>query len=310
MARRILIRRLAPFFAAVLLLASIGYLIGHFEWRAAILLLRDVDLTRFVGLILFAHLAYLAIRAWRWQIVLRHANSTITFKDLYWITSVTVSLAILTPGQLGEAFKIELLNRRGLLPRLPGLGGFAIERVLDLLAIASMGAIGLLLGSGLGDRYPGLISVIAGVIGACALVLLLLTRIDSQAPLAGWARGLLSGVGDTGVWIRMSGLTLIAWALIAIGWQVALETVGIVLSVPQVLWLIAVVTLSTLASMVPGGLGVAEVVTATALIGMGIEPGAAYAGAIMLRLYALVIVVIGLLHLMGGKMMRARSTVN
>ena len=57
-------------------------------------------------------------------------------------------------------------------------------------------------------------------------------------------------------------------------------------------------TFGTLLSLIPGGIGVAEVLTIEALVAMGIAPAAAQAGALILRLYGLIGIVFGLCHLM------------
>ena len=138
-----LIRKIGKIFtvllASSLFVGSVWYLTEHFQWHEAFITLFGTDFLKLLGLVWIAHFAYILIRTWRWQIVVRYANPDVGFFDLYWITAVVVSLAILTPGQLGEALKIELLKRRGLLGRFPGLGAYALERILDVLIISGNG---------------------------------------------------------------------------------------------------------------------------------------------------------------------------
>src|SRR5215831_5701411 len=147
-------RNIAVLVVAVSILAASVWSLSSFQWGDALAQLRSVDFVRLLILVWVVHFAYILVRAWRWRIAIKEAtNPSMSFLDFYWITAIVVSLAMLTPGQLGEALKIELLKRRGLLNRLPGLGAFVFERLLDLLVVATMGIIGLMFGSGLARRY-------------------------------------------------------------------------------------------------------------------------------------------------------------
>lgn len=275
----------------------IWYLAKHFEWREAFSYLLRTDFVRLIGLVWAAHLGYILLRTCRWWIVVRRANPDIRFGDLYWISAVVVSLAILTPGQLGEALKIELLKRRGLLARLPGLGAFALERVLDVLAIAGMGAIGVMFGSGLSQRYPWLRLGIGILIAIGLAALYLLLRFDPGGRASHWLAWMRTGSGSPETWAKMAVLTAFSWSLVGLGWQIALLAVDVHVSLAETMWLISLVSLGTLVSFVPGGLGVAEVLTVEALLDIGTTPVAAQAGALILRAYGLIIVLFGLAHL-------------
>ena len=56
------------------------------------------------------------------------------------------------------------------------------------------------------------------------------------------------------------------------------------------------VTISVTVSLVPGGIGVAEVSTRALLLWLGVEPSLADAGAVLLRLLTPLVIAIGLLH--------------
>jgi uncharacterized membrane protein YbhN (UPF0104 family) len=61
--------------------------------------------------------------------------------------------------------------------------------------------------------------------------------------------------------------------------------------------LVAVVTTITTLSMVPGGIGVAEVSSRAILISFGVPPVSAEAAAIGIRLLSPLMIALGLLHL-------------
>lgn len=289
---------LAALLAITLFAASAWYLAQRFQWQAAFEHLLRTDFIRLIILVWATHFAYICVRTWRWHMLIKHVNPHANFMDLYWISAVTVSLAIFTPGQLGEALKIELLSRRGLLNRLPGLGAFALERIMDILVLAGIGLIGMLFGSGLVKHYPGLGMSIGLLILAGLLALYFLLYYSHGGRVTHWLKQIRTGSGSPDLWLKTALLTLFAWLLIGTGWQIALNTVNIQLSLLEVMWLIALITLGTLLSFIPGGLGVAEILTVETLTNMGIELTNAQTGALILRVYALIIGLYGLVHLL------------
>jgi len=142
MFRRKNARLVAMALALVVVAACLFYLFTRFDWREPLRVLRDANLAALVGALVCVQFAYICVRTLRWQLVVRDRNPEATFGALYWITAIVVSLSILTPGQIGETVKVELLKRRGFGNRLPGLGSFAIER-LDPEGISHVAVIKL-----------------------------------------------------------------------------------------------------------------------------------------------------------------------
>lgn len=300
--------RIAAFaLAAVIAGACVAYLVTRFEWSAAFRLVRAADIVTLAGAALCVHFAYICVRTLRWQVVMRDLHPDVSFGSLYWITAVVVSLAILTPGQIGETVKVELLKRRGFGGRLAGLGSFALERVLDILTVAAFGLIGLAFGSGLSERYPALAWLAVLLLCAGLAALYVLGRRASPGTEAGWFALLRSGTGTGLIKAKMLALTVASWGLIGLGWQISLHMVGFDASFPAVCWLVSLVTFGTLISLIPGGVGIAEVLTIEAMITMGATPATAQAGAIILRVYALIGIVFGLCHLLIWPLLRNAS---
>ena len=284
-------------FAVALFSGSLWYLTTQYEWRASVASLQKINFAGLAALIFFAHLAFLLVRTWRWLIVVRVSNPDIRFSDLYWISAVLLSLSIITPGQLGEALKIELLKRQGLLDRLPGLGSFALERLLDLMVIAGMGVVGLALDDRFSHRFPWFHNAAIVLFAAGVLVFWLLWVAGPHRVPTGYLRRLRHASGTPAVWGKMALLTVAGWGLVAVAWQVTLGAADIRLSVPETLWLISLVTVGTILSFIPGGVGVADLLTVEALMGVGIDQVAAQTGALALRAYSIVILFIGLVHI-------------
>jgi hypothetical protein len=101
----------------------------------------------------------------------------------------------------------------------------------------------------------------------------------------------------------MLALTIASWCLVGLAWQIALAMVGVHISLPAVCWLVSLVTVGSLISLMPGGIGLADVITIQALIGMGASLTAAQAGALVLRVYMLVGIVFGCAHLLAWPFM-------
>lgn len=296
MSSRFETKLLIALFAVALLSSSLWYLATQYEWRASFARLQLVDFVSLAALIFFAHVAFLLVRTWRWLIVVRVSNPDIRFKDLYWISAVLLSFSIITPGQLGEALKIELLKRHGLLGRLPGLGSFALERLLDLMVIAGMGVVGLALDDKFSHRFPWFYSAAIALCTVGVLVFCLLWATGPHCLPTGYLRRLRHAIGTPVLWVKMALLTVAGWGLVAVAWQVTLGADDIRLSVSETLWLISLVTVGTILSFIPGGVGVADLITVEALIGAGIEQVAAQSGALILRAYAVIVVFIGIGH--------------
>lgn len=292
-------RKLATALVATTLFAvSAWYLAERFQWQAAFGHLLRTDFIRLIILVWAIHFAYICVRTWRWSVLVRQVNPQVSLVDLYWITAVSVSLAILTPGQLGEALKIELLSRRGVLGRLPGLGAFALERIMDVVVLAGIGMVGLMFGSRLPESYPSLGIVVGLLTLIGGLALYLLFRAQQGGSLIRWLEQIRDGSGSPTAWLKIGLLSMLGWFLIGLGWQIALYAVDIRLSLTEVMWLLALITYGTLLSLIPGGLGVAEVLTVEVLKNMGVDTIAAQAGALVLRAYGLILILYGVTHLL------------
>jgi uncharacterized membrane protein YbhN (UPF0104 family) len=275
--------------------ASVFYIASRFQWREVFTVLFKVHLLKLIVLVSLSHFTYIVVRAWRWRSAVRHVVPQVTFFDYYWITAVVVSLSMLTPGHSGEALKIEVMKRRGLLGRLPGTGAFAIERIMDLVMVSSMGAIGLVFGD-FAAPFPGWKAgaVVLASLGLLALCGLLFFDPGGRASL--WLAQLRCG-GSRKTWAQMAFLTILSWVLVALNWQITLSAVQIHLALSQVLLLISLVTIGAVLSFIPGGLGVSAVVTTAVLTNMGVVAVTAQAGALVLHAYVLIILLFGLVHL-------------
>jgi uncharacterized membrane protein YbhN (UPF0104 family) len=275
--------------------ASVYYLSTHFRWREAFAILLKADFVKLAVLIALSHFAYIVVRAWRWRAAVRNVIPGVSLLDCYWITAITVSLSVVTPGQLGEVLKIELMRRSGL-GRLPGAGAFALERLLDLIVVSGMAAAGILLGR-FSKSYRGVQAGAVVLIIFAFACLYILLRFDPGGRISVWLPKLRRASTSPKNWVVMGLLTVLSWALVGVGWSLALGGVQIHLALPEVLMLVSLVTVGYLLSFVPGGLGVSEVITTAILTNMGFATVTAQAGALVLRAYTVLIFLFGSAHL-------------
>ena len=300
--------------AAVLLIGSLAHVLTQFDWPGIAMALQQAAWLWLLGPGVLTILAYWWLRALRWSYLLKRLGLSIPLGELYWCTALSLSLAILTPMQSGEILKIELLKRRGALDRLTGYTSLLVERVADLMVITSLSLIAVLSGviPVIPDYSPGALVIALVVLLGLSTGLLLLEPV--RRTLHRVRHHLRICLPDARAFAVLLGLTVLGWLVISLGWHIAIRAVGIELDPMRVIALMASVTLINILSFVPGAIGVSEF-SASLLLGQWhIADSTAQGGAIMLRVYGLLIMGIGLLHLAGqcvlSSLMPARSLID
>jgi len=295
-------RRMAVWaFAGAVLAASVAYIGSTFEWNAALGVLRHADPVRFFLGGGYAIVAYWSVRAMRWRYLMREMGAPAPFLDMYLCNSVALSLSVFTPLQSGEALKVELLKRYGRIARLPGYSAFALERAADLYVVAAIAIVALAsttASTALTVGIAGLL-IISPVAGH-----MVLHKLRLPGRIGEFVAALQRGVRTRSMVLILLLSTFASWALVALGWYACLASISIHLGFFDMLGLLAVVTLASIASLIPGGLGVAEASVATSLMHFGVAAPLAQAGALCLRGYSLLVILLGVAHLLA---LRARS---
>ncbi len=286
-------RRAIWLVATALFLASAAYLTRTFQWREAFALLARADFATFVAGSGAALLAYWAVRAWRWRMIMQAMGVRCGFVSRYLCSSVALSLSVFTPLQSGELLKIELLRKCVGAGRLPGYSAFALERVADLYAII---ALGLVAAASSAVSTPQALAVAAGlfVLPLAAYPLGGVTL--PKGRVGDFLAHMRTGVGSPYALLIFMTLTFASWLLVAAAWYACLRGVSITLGIAELLGLLCLATLATLLSFVPAGLGVAEASISGILISYGVEPALAQAGALALRAFSVLVIALGALH--------------
>ena len=273
------------------------YIYRNFRWSEVTEILLRANLLLFLLGGTLTILAYLVVRAWRWHCILASNGFVISFHDLYVASAAMIAMSSVTPLQGGEALKVEILRVRSDLGRLPGYTSFMVERSLDFVVLIALAIMTL--------PIPATMSLDAGILWVVAAAVLAVivfgtityrvTALHDVMQRALWQfRRYLRSPGKLSGWIV---LTVIAWLIVAAGWAVFIRSVGIPLSFEATVALTCSVTLINVLSMVPGAVGVSEVGVTEFLRLHDIGVAEAQAGALMIRLYGVLLLGLGAIHL-------------
>lgn len=200
-----------------------------------------------------------------------------------------------TPAKVGEVWKAALLRGDGV-PVARSLPAVALERLVDLLAIALLAAAGAAALSGRAWALGAV--VVAGLAAVLALRHERLWRatlswLSRRRRLAGPARFLSAVYDGAATLLRWPvlgpalGLGLVAWALEGLALAVLLDGLGARLPAAGAVTAFGLGTLAGVLSLLPGGLGTAEAGMAGALVSQGVALEIAVAGTVLARLATL-----------------------
>lgn len=291
-------RVLALALGVPLFLASGYYIYHQFQWAEILRILRGAELVPlFVGCSATIVIFWF-FRSFRWMLLLKmQGYRAIPFSWLYYSTSSSLALSVVTPFQSGELIKVELFRRRyPALSRSDGYFSFAIERLLDVLVVILITGVGLTLGS---FDTESLLSVsVAGVVCFLFFVLLfsITLRLKHRHPIVGAIANQVDLLASDR-WLLMAAvlMTICAWLSIAAGWWFAFISIDIYLPIIDVIALTGGMTLINVASFIPGGIGISEAGVSLWLEQLDTPTNQATAAAVLTRLYGFLAAVLGLL---------------
>lgn len=270
------------------------YVVSIFDWREIWKSLQKADTIRFFLGTVLNLLAYFYLRSVRWYLLLKSENLNVPFLKLYLYNSVSIGLSTITPFQSGEAVKVEFLRNYGG-KRLSGYTIFVLERLLDLLMVSGLAITGAFFGFDFG------LPLYYFYLAAAAVIVLFLTGVGiifllPSARIISLKELLRGKWREKWTILAAMILTAAAWLVIVFGWKNALASVSVEIDFLPSVSLVALTTLLAIISFVPGAVGVSEISISTILIKMGVASSSAQTGAIAIRGYALVILILTLLH--------------
>lgn len=286
-------RRMWPL---LICLPACGWALASFDWPMVGRAFLKFDLRYFLTVGLPVGFFIFLVRGLRWAAV---AGMPFTPRIL-WRTHVQTAIAIATaaatPLQAGEALKIKLAHDATGADYASLSAAFFMERLADMALLFGIGAIGFGLRGASGGALMTAALALAVLVGVAPLIL----RRLAAAPLPNRMAHAIKPVADyrPAAWrLMVLGLcTTGKWLGVVLLWQATFASCGIWLDFADCAVVVVLVTISITISLIPGGIGVAEVSTRAVLVWLGVEPGLADGGAVMLRLQLPLIIAIGLLH--------------
>jgi glycosyltransferase 2 family protein len=188
---------------------------------------------------LLSSVGFIAVRSWRWQVILEASVPRVPLADAAAVTAVGFAVNSVSPFKLGELLRIGAIAQRLRIGVGEAGATVILERVLDVLALLVL-AVGAALVSGrssnTGSVWGGLaalsvVSVAAGIAGYAMVLnrdasLAIATRLASRLPprlrkpLLDLADSILRGLTllrSPGRFIATSVLSLVVWILPVLG---------------------------------------------------------------------------------------------
>lgn len=299
--------RYIKYFVALLLgSVCVYYMAGSFDWKQIGQSLRKADSALFLLSSIGTILGFFLFRTLRWHALLKSENLTVPFYKLYLYNAISIGISNVTPFQSGEALKVELMRKYGV-GRAAGYTIFLLEKLMDFALVIAMGMAGVRLGfdSGIAPVYFYVLAAVF-IVGFCA-VLIIGFRLPFER---------LNPIKDLlrERWRHKRALataiffTVCSWSAAVVGWKLTLASVGVEINILQSISLVSLSVLLALISFVPGAVGVSELGITAILTRAGIEPLAAQTGAIALRGYAVILLVLAVLHWIALKLLPKTTT--
>jgi uncharacterized membrane protein YbhN (UPF0104 family) len=255
-----------------------------------------------------AILLFWLFRTLRWFVLLKAAGVNVNFFLLYVIVSMSIAFALITPFQSGEALKVELLKKTGALERVPGYGIFVTERFLDLLVVLSIAALSLIFSvSQLMDRAV-VLTLAALVLAGLTIFVVVIIRISPANIIGRFFAPLKQCIKSGKTLITVLALTLCGWLAVTLGWYFSLLSISISLGFFETVALTTITTLINIFSLIPWALGISEVSISSFLIYFKQDIALAQAGALIIRVYAAIALIMGFAFFIIWKFMLERRT--
>jgi uncharacterized membrane protein YbhN (UPF0104 family) len=294
----------AILFSTVVFAGSTIYVVLTFQWGQIGLALEKVNLIRLTVYGGASIVLYWMIRALRWHWLLKRTDTIVPFFDIYMCTAVSLSFSIFTPLQSGEMIKVELLKKYGMIQRYPGYGSFLVERALDLATVLTIAGVSLLTALNVLSNRSYAYYIIAASISFVVIGIFTLVKLR----FTGRAQQLLDSmkqcIRNFPRLLLVILITCVSWASVALSWYILLYCGSLPLDFLKTAALMSTVTLVTILSLVPGGLGISEAGTSQVLIWLGFASAAAQTGTLLLRSYSIIAIVLGVAHLVLWKLVR------
>lgn len=269
--------RIASFFVCILIL--IGLLL-YVNPLSVIKVVRNADLKLVLLAFLLANFV-VALRVLKWKVLL----DNVSFKRLFPIQLLGISISNITPGKIAEPIKSVLLKVAENIPVSQSLPTVLWERIVDLLVLVILGSVGIVILSKFFTYGVVGIVIFSAIILVLVLVLssrkvgIYFLRISKRVPL-------LNKISDRFIETFYTSkvplkkliicflITFITWFMEGTIFYIILLSLGLEINLSYALIFPCLFSLSIIigiSSFLPGGLGTTEVVFTLILTHLGFE---------------------------------------
>jgi uncharacterized membrane protein YbhN (UPF0104 family) len=274
------LRWLAGFALSVVFLAIT---LSRIDGALVVEALRDISLP-LPGVALLLVLGEIAVRAYRWQLLLGPI-AQVPIRRAYEYICIGHFANTLLPARLGDAARAYLAGGAFLASRLAVLGTILAERVSDGIFILMVVTVAVVAGSPeLAPLALGAAALVAlgGILLAAVTISVTRTR-AAPTRAAGWVRRIGGRLLDGGQALRSPGnvarlalATAASFAAAVVIFDLTARAVGLSFAPWQSAIIIGAASLSTAVPAGPGSLGTYEFVGVTTMTSMGVNPERAF----------------------------------
>jgi glycosyltransferase 2 family protein len=272
-----------------------------------------------IGAAILVYVVNLALRAWRWQIILR-PGASIPYSTVARALVVGYGLNTIMPLRLGELFRAEFVKVDVGLPRLWTLTSIVVERLFDGLTVVGCLGVGLLLGAA--TRRSAGVLIDALLTGGVLFGMILLVALCLAGPTVSKLSDRFVKLSGPLMMVRqgfhilrtrrtavVAALTLIIYLPDALSLWLIVKAVGLGLGFADTLVLVGAASLSTLLPSGPAFLGTLQLAYVLAIEFAGGARAVGIAAATLAQLCLLLPVAVAaagiLLHGSGGALYAA-----
>ncbi len=275
-------------FAVAVVLAGVllYFSLRGLDWQELSLRLRSAKL-ELVALALLLQTLNLWLRSFRWRVLL-NTSQTLPVGSVFWASSLGYLGNNVLPARMGELLRVEAIKRRHATSRSYVMATALIERVMDAGVLVLFTSAALLTFKDLPETLHRACQTFSVLSAIGILTLFLLPHAETHAQrmlesfptVKGIARRFLEGLRSLHSWGRsfqFLALTLIIWPVDSYTGLKIAEALGVSMSFPTAMVVLAALGLSSAMPSTPGYVGVFQFVAVTVLKPFGIDREAAIA---------------------------------
>jgi uncharacterized protein (TIRG00374 family) len=280
--------------------------------------LRGVDLARtgdvlshadlrWIGLAAVFSSTDLALRALRWQRLLRPI-ATVRYPPMLGYLLIGYLANNVLPARLGELVRSHYLGDREGISRASALGTVVVERVVDLVAVVAIASTALLVlsvrgvvasavlvGAGVAGLF--LVALALGIVAhrlpGADRVRLAVERWPQVHKLASSLQGGLAVAGRPRTLAEALAVSAVAWTVAILSWAAVGQSIGVQLSIGQAALIASGVALASAVPAGPSNLGTFELAAVEIGKAIGIPANSAFALALIVHAAILVVTSVG-----------------